>query len=200
MSPLVAGILEIVDTPLYDTVAIPRPNPDNDLLPVELFRHPIGVMTRTFDGTSRVKSEIETNIFNHSSLAPPQKFLVRSIRAALLDQQGGLKGISSSYYRAAVLELVIGCKPYFRGPLYLVADPATMFLEGNPLANFFAEEREKLIRAMRHTFDEKERPMIETQEPFFVRVALDPAGKWDGSFAPGAIVVVLEGTLARAVQ
>lgn len=201
MSPIVSGLLEMLDSPLYDTAAIPRPNPDNDLLPIELFREPIGAMTRALDGTHRVKSELETNLTESQYLYPPQKFLVRSIRAALLDQQGGLKGISSTYYRGAVLRFWINGKPYWDGPLYLVADPAVFWCEGAaPFAGLSTEEREAMIRAMRHTFSEGEQPVIDTQMRFGCRVSLDPAAKWDGSFAPAGIVVVLEGIKARAVQ
>lgn len=201
MRALVAGILELIDSPLYDTVAIPRPSPDADLPPVELFRDPIGIVARALDGTRRVKTELETNLYSPSQLELPHKFLVRSIRAALLDQQGGLKGISSTYYRGAMLRFWINGKPYWQGPLYLVADPAVFWCEGAaPFAGLSTEEREAMIRAMRHTFEENERPMIDTQMPFGCRLTLDPTAKWDGAFAPAGIVVVLEGIEARAFQ
>lgn len=202
MRPLVAGILEIVDAPLYDTVALPRPSPDADLPPVHVFEHPIGIQARTFDGTYRIKSEIETNMFLPGALPAPCKFLVKSIRAALLDEQGGIKGISSIFYRAAVLDFCIAQKRYWSGPLYLVADPATFWCEGvAPFAGLTTEEREAMIRAIRHTFDDNLRPLIETQQPFECRVTFDPSAPWGdrGRFAPAALVVVLEGNEARAM-
>jgi len=200
---LVAGIMEVIETPVYDTVGLPAwaRNQDADPPPAELFTGPIGSMGKEWTGHSRVKSELETNLFEPRMLPTPQQFLLRSIRAVLVGPDGGLIPANSPYYRGAILRLYISQKTYWTGPLFKVADPAAMFLAPDALRGFSPEDRADIIRSLRHQFEHEETsPLIETQQEFYCRVDFDPLMKWDSIGAPGALTVLLEGRLARPVQ
>jgi hypothetical protein len=196
-----AGILEVVDLPWYDTVGLPTTrNADGDIPPAAFFQVPFGGMGRDWTGAWRVKTELDTNMLEPGMLPAPHRFLIRSIRAALIDVDGGLVPVNSRYYRGAVLRLQINQKIYWQSPLWKVADPATMFVQADVLKLFTVEERHELIRGLRHQFADSLRPQIEQQEPFLCTIDFDPLLKWDSPTAPGAAVVLLEGFDARAVQ
>jgi hypothetical protein len=207
--PLIAGVLEIVDLPWYDTVGLPTTrNSDGDLPPAEFFQVPIGEMGKDWTGHYRPKTELETNMVEHGRLPVPHRLLIRSIRAALIDVAGALMPVSSRYYRGAVLRLQINQKIYWQSPLWKVADPATMFVPAEALKLFTVGERHELIRGLRHQFDDNVgdvnsdpiRPQIRERESFICTIDFDPLLKWDSPTAPGAAVVLLEGLDARAIQ
>lgn len=205
----VAGILEVVDLPWYDTVGLPTAkNEEGDLPPAEFFQVPFGYMGKDWTGHYRPKTELETNMLEAGRLPIPHRLLVRSIRAALIDVAGCLMPVSSRFYRGAVLRFQINQKIYWQSPLWKVADPATLFLQPDALQLFSVGERHELIRSLRHQFDDSAadadgaptRPEIQERQPFLVTIDFDPLLKWDSPTAPSAAVVLLEGLDARAIQ
>lgn len=194
MSPN-AGILEIVDTPLFDTLSIPFGFSSRDR--AALFVVPFGLMFHDpMTGEARSKDHTETNMAISGQLPMPNSFVVRAIRAALFNRRGELLPIGSRHYRGAILELVIQQKPYWTGPLWKAADPATLFQSSNPLASFSAEERAEIIRSLRLQLPDS--VIIMEQQPFSVVMKFDPSFEWERIDAPGSLVVLLEGTNARA--
>lgn len=154
-------------------------------------------------GELRIKDWTETNMVQPGTLPAPQKFVIRSIRAALFSRRGELLPVTVRHYRGAVLELRILQKLYFAAPLWKVADPAALFASsgGQWATGFDVAERLEMIRSLRHTFPDDNPPvMIEWQEPFHVDLKVDPTFEWDKLSSPGSLVVVLEGSLGRAVQ
>lgn len=199
MSP---GILEIVETPLYDTVALPiLGSQDADPPPAELFTVPLYKMARVWPGNqSRPKSYQETNLLESGMLHSTQQFVVRSIRAAFRDLDGALMPVSSRYYPAAHFRFTIAQKPYYEAPLWKVADPATMFLAPDALKLFQPHERTELVRSLRQGFSAADSPLIDHAQPFHCSVDFDPAVDWRSVGAPAALIVCLEGQFARPVQ
>jgi hypothetical protein len=192
---IVAGIMEIVESPLYDTLALPL-----ELLGGRghLFEHPLGAMFPLGGAQSRPKTNVETNLFEPGSLPAPQKFVVFAIRAALFSQAGALLPVSSPFYRGAALRFWINQKPYWTGPLWKVADPAALFAFPFGLSSFNSDERIEIIRSLRWTFTDI-KPLIDSGESFGVQIDFDPVFGWTDTAAPGSLVVLLEGEHGRAV-
>lgn len=200
MSP-VAGILEIIEQPLYDSLSIPFGFSTGDR--AMMFTVPYGGRFHDpRDGAMRLKDLTETNMMQHGQLPAPQKFLVKAIRAALFGRRGELLPITSRYYRGAIFELVVFNKRYWTGPLWRVADPAVLFACGPVmLTSFDKDERADLIRALRCGLMNTEKDsgvLIEAQAPFHVEIKFDPSFEWERVDAPGSLVVLLEGSHAIA--
>jgi hypothetical protein len=200
--PHVSSILELVETPLYDTVGLPRANPDAEMPPVQLFTEPIGSQGRDWTGHSRVKSQQDTNLWDPKMLPFPQRFMLRSIRAAFIDVAGGLMTVGpySRFYRSSILRLQIEQKIYWQGPMFKVADPAVMFLNPDALRGFSLKDRRDVVSSLRHQFHDETSPVIEEKQPFFCTLDFDPLVKWDGVTAPSAVIVLLEGSLLRPIM
>lgn len=197
MSP-VAGILEAIDSPLYDTISLPLGmSYGNKAI---AFEHPIGAMfARPKDGKLVPKTLLETNLIDSRALSAPHRFVVAAIRAALFSRDGLLLPLTSRFYRGGVLDFRIAQKPYWTGPLWKCADPAALFFASDRLAAFDKDERAELIRALRCGISKNVRPEIREYEPFHVEIAFDKSFGWRDLTAPGSLVVLLEGIRARAV-
>src|SRR5216683_4624875 len=187
--PHVSSILELVETPLYDTVGLPRANPDAEMPPVQLFTEPIGNQGRDWTGHSRVKSMQDTNLWEPKMLpSPQQRFMLRSIRAAFIDVAGGLMSVGpySRFYRGSILRLQINQKIYWQSPMFKVADPAVMFLDLDALRGLPPEDRHEVVRSLRHQFLDGASPVVEETQEFFCTLDFDPLVAWDGVTAPAA--------------
>lgn len=200
----VPSAFEIVDTPIYDTLSIPLGFTSSDR--AHLFTLPVGSSgyNDPLTGELRIKDWTETNMVQPGTLPAPEKFLLRSIRAALFSRRGELLPITARHYRGALLELRIMEKLYLASPLWKVADPAVLFASagvGSVFAGFNENERLAIVSSLRHTFfADCDAPWIEYQAPFRVDLKVDPTFEWDKLSSPGSLVIVLEGSLSRPVM
>lgn len=197
----ILGLLEVIESPLYDTLSIPFGFSSRDR--ANLFTVPYGAMFNDpILGTLRPKDRTETNMLLSSMLPPRQTFVLRSIRAALFNRKGEMLPVGARHYRGAILEFIVCQKPYWTGPLWRVADPATLFLSSSSLSSFNPDERAALIRSLRLDLEvaNQQGVLISEQEPFSVKMIFDPSFEWERVDSPGSLVVLLEGSHARAVQ
>jgi len=189
--PLVAGVLEVIDNFIFDTLHTMAPRldrPDRE----KMFVIPLGAQVLTNEG-HRLKDYLDTNLYESGLLNPPQQFAIRAIRCAFIGRDG-ISPASSRYYADTLVRLMIGQKPYWIGPAWKCADPVTMVLEPNLMDS---ETRIEFVRALRQTFTYE--PLIQTQEPFYVEVTFGKSWNECPPDAPDRLVVLLEGALARAI-
>lgn len=194
MSPI-AGILEVVDQPLFDTLHVLAPRvgkPDR----ANMFVVPLGASIETNSGV-RTKDFLETNMVCSGFLPPPLKHSVCTVRCAFIGRK--ILPVSSRFYADTLLRLSVNCKSYWTGPAWKCADPVTMVLNPDTLLAMGRHKRVDLVRALRQKFTTE--IVIESQQPFSVEVTFSGESWREYSDdAPERLVVLLEGQTARAVM
>lgn len=187
-------ILEVLDDQIFDTLHTLAPRVgkrDRE----SMFVAPYGAMILTNDG-HRPKELAETSLYLPSQLPSPQQFSIRAIRCAFIGRK--IVPVSSRFYADTFLRLVINSKTYWTGPAWKCADPVTMVLAPETLLAIGRHARVDLVRSLRRTI--KPQQVIHPMEPFQVEVTFGQSWREYADDAPDRFVVLLEGTLARAIQ
>jgi len=191
--PIIAGVLEVIDEPLFDTLhtLAPRTRLADR---AHLFVSPVGSIVMTNEG-NYVKQWLDTNLVQCSQLPAPQRFAVKAMRCAFIGRK--ILPCSSRYYADTLLELRINQKKYWGGPAWKCADPVTMVINADTLLAMGRHARVDLVRSLRRTLD----PMIwiDVQQMFSVEVTFGKSWREYADDAPERLVILLEGKKFRAV-
>lgn len=183
--PLMEGYLEEVSDSLYDTVTITPARSHRYML----FHTPVGQNAKTW---------ADTNMVIAGCLPAPNKFICERIRMEVLN---GSQQDRDSFGRNWIAELVIGFKPYWRGPTssLLLEDWLNKALkeigdgDATPLPEIWQRNLLNGYLSLGRT-----KVKIETQEAFYV--SLSPQQEPFTLSSDFSVRVFLDGTLFRAVQ
>lgn len=106
-NPIVAGLREIINQPIYDTmsVAVATAFPTQTIF----FQTPIGQGGNT---------QLQTNMTQAGLLPAPQKFSVRALRLAVRNNANQTDLVNFLYQ--TWLQLFVSSKPYWIGPSFLL--------------------------------------------------------------------------------
>jgi hypothetical protein len=117
--------MDVLEQPIWDTEDLARMGQR-----VGLFRIPIGGVSNSIWQHARTKDYWETNMLQQGMLDSPKEFIVRNIQVLLFDQSGPLPVFDrtgmGTLWAKSYLQFEIGMKPYWWGPLSLVADPVCL--------------------------------------------------------------------------
>ena len=172
--PIIAGWLEILDDPIYDTAELGPENPW-----AYLFQAPVGTQHKTYADTNQYQSGV---------LPAPQKHRIERISAALI-RGNRLIPLSDPAWTSIVITLSINCKVYWMGPLWMVAHPHVAMLGGRV-------SRRLAKWLLRLSSGKLREPIpIEQQQPFMVR-----AEAYRQLRQLVSVFVALEGLRSRAVM
>jgi hypothetical protein len=182
---------------------------------LDLFTRPLGCL---IPGTDLRKTYRDTNMFLPGVLCKPEKFLVKGIRCAFLDEAGRVVPVNEAIYWDTTLRFFVSRRSYWHSPVAHVVDPmilttpeqwaALKMAQKCQLVRRFSDQAvSEFVPAERifvPTFPDDVKAsisfpaitgiLIETQESFGVQI--EHGGKWPKH----RIVCVLNGTLVRPVQ
>ncbi len=187
--PIVAGYLELLDQPLYDTETIP---PEH--CRVNLFANPIG-RTYMVGSLAYSKSDQHTNMYQANMLPAPQRFIIERLGCLFLHRNQPIPitgDHKSKIWYTTILQLQINVRWYWRGPAWMIADMAGVIGSTKAMEILRQPDHNRLLDLLQPKLAE---PIpIEQQQIFGVDATV-----YDPLYVPVELFVYLRGRMARSV-
>jgi len=117
MSPIIAGILEVVSQCLYDEIKL-DPSPRN--LRYSFFEVPVGGRD---DDSDPIKTFLQTNLYDPGALPVPNRFIATRLNALYLHDSVPVRLHETNLYGKTLITFLVNQKVYWEGPAWLCASP-----------------------------------------------------------------------------
>jgi hypothetical protein len=182
---------ETVYQPIYDTVYLPEALAGNR---AHAFIYALGMSIPVKHG-SKVKTYEDTNLLQQAMLDAPKSFLIESIDAYFVDDQGIIPA-NSRWYAETTIDFTLSMKVYWSSPLAKCVSTVGLFETG-------ALTREELEERKREFQSKLELPVaIGRQQNFGVLLHFSEwcMARWADRSSPSKLCVFLNGMMTRPVM